>query len=148
MEQRKFLFDKEAFRHCEELLAMPLKELPRGRCEIPAGPRFQVDRAARLDNPDWQILQKLKDDGNFLRVPDLRGCAAWRGPSMSDSGPRSQRDHRRRDPDRKDDVRPVAPPGRTPDAHGHPGGHRHGAIAIGPLEEMLEQPGCPNLYWG
>src|SRR5204862_866777 len=21
------------------------------------------------------------------------------------------------------------------------------SIAIGPLEEMLEQPGCPNLYW-
>ena len=21
------------------------------------------------------------------------------------------------------------------------------AMAIGPLEEMLEQPGCPNLYW-
>src|SRR5262249_4385512 len=21
-------------------------------------------------------------------------------------------------------------------------------VAIGPLEEMLEQPGCPNLYWG
>src|SRR5207237_7116098 len=20
-------------------------------------------------------------------------------------------------------------------------------IALGPLEEMLEQPGCPNLYW-
>src|SRR4029077_8029016 len=20
-------------------------------------------------------------------------------------------------------------------------------VAIGPLEEMLEQPGCPNLYW-
>ena len=20
-------------------------------------------------------------------------------------------------------------------------------IAIGPLEEMLQQPGCPNLYW-
>ena len=21
------------------------------------------------------------------------------------------------------------------------------SMAIGPLEEMLEQPGCPNLYW-
>ncbi len=32
----------------------------------------QVDRAARLDNPDWQVLQKLKTDGMNLLLPEVQ----------------------------------------------------------------------------
>ena len=32
----------------------------------------QVDRAARMDKPDWQILPKLKVDGISLLLPDLQ----------------------------------------------------------------------------
>src|SRR5437773_12248286 len=32
----------------------------------------QVDRAARLDKPDWQILLQVKTEGISLRLPDLQ----------------------------------------------------------------------------
>ena len=65
MEQQKFFFDKEAFRRREKLLAMPLKELPARELQDYGGFALkQADWAARLDNPDWQILRQLKADGN------------------------------------------------------------------------------------
>ena len=73
MEQQKFFFDKEAFERREKLLTMPLKELPAQ--ELQDYGRFalsQADWAARLDNPDWQILLKLKADGIDLLLPDVQ----------------------------------------------------------------------------
>src|SRR5205807_291489 len=74
-----FLFDKESFGRREELLAMPLKELPaRDPQEYGKSVLGQADRAARLDNPDWQILLRLKADGIGLLIPDvqqIRGLA-------------------------------------------------------------------------
>ena len=105
---------------------MPLKELPAQELqEYGRSALSQADRAARLDNPDWQILLKLKADGIDLLLPDvqqIRSLArALQGavPGRGRPGPL-----RRRDPDRQDDVRHVAPPGRAPDAHRQPGGHR------------------------
>jgi hypothetical protein len=62
MEHQAFLFDKESFDRREELLAMPLKELPAGELmEFGKSALSQADRAARLDNPDWQILLRMSD---------------------------------------------------------------------------------------
>ena len=127
MEQQRFLFDKEAFQRREELLAMPLKELPAQELEeYGRSALSQADRAARLDNPDWQILLKLKADGITLLLPDVQQI---RGAGAGPEGALPCRDRpgpiRRRDPDRQDDVRHVAPPGRAPDVHRQPGGYRH-----------------------
>ena len=66
MEQQKFFFDKESFQRREKLLAMPLKELPAQELQDYGGFALkQADWAARLDNPDWQILLKLKADGDL-----------------------------------------------------------------------------------
>ena len=73
MEQKKFFFDEEAFQHREKLLTMPLKELPAQ--ELQEYGRFalsQADWAARLDNPDWQVLLKLKADGIELLLPEVQ----------------------------------------------------------------------------
>ena len=147
MEQHKFFFDKEAFLRREKLLAMPLKELPAQELANTVGARSQADWAARLDNPDWQILRRLKTDGF------LRSCS----PTCSRSGASRALQVRFRsevasgasttpfEPPRRCCHR--APPGRTPDAHRQPGGHRPRTPPSARWEEMLEQPGCPNLYW-
>jgi len=36
----------------------------------------QADWAARLDKPDWQILQKAKTDGIGLLLPDVQKMRA------------------------------------------------------------------------
>ena len=77
MEQQAFLYDKEAMDRCEKLLAMPLKELPAPELQdLGRSALGQADRAARLDTPDWQILQKLKSDGISLLLPDVQGMRA------------------------------------------------------------------------
>jgi hypothetical protein len=107
-----------------------------------------ADRAARLDKPDWQILLKLKTDGIGLLLPDvqkMRAIAA--GLQMRFREEVSQR--------RFDDAIRTAKTmfamsrhmGEHPTLIGDLVGIAIATIAIGPLEEMLEQPGCPNLYW-
>jgi hypothetical protein len=73
MDQQKFFFDKEAFERREKLLAMPLKELPARELQEYGGFALsQADWAARLDNPDWQILLNMKADGIYTSIPDVR----------------------------------------------------------------------------
>jgi hypothetical protein len=108
----------------------------------------QADKAARLNKPDWQILLKAKTDGVNLLLPDvqkMRHLAA--ALQMRFRQEVSQR--------RFDDALVTAKTmfamsrhmGDHPTLIGDLVGIAIGSIAIGPLEEMLEQPGCPNLYW-
>ena len=149
MEQHKFFFDKESFQRREKLLSMPLKELPAQDLRNYGGFALtQADWAARLDVPDWQILQKLRVDGNYLLLPDIQEMRLLVGAL-------------------KVRFRAEVAVGRFDDAirtaktlfamSRHLSEHPTliadlvaifaANTAIGPLEEMLEQPGCPNLYW-
>ena len=118
MEQQKFFFDKEVFQRREKLLAMPLKELPAEELLDYGGFALrQADWAARLDNPDWEILLKMKSDGNHILLPDLADLRML-GPALKVRF-RAEVAAGRFD----DAVRTaktmfaLAPPGRTPDAY-------------------------------
>src|SRR5437763_10819703 len=108
----------------------------------------QADRAARLDKPDWQILLKARTDGIGLLLPDvqeIRFLAA--GLQERFRAEVAQR--------RFDDALRTAKTmfaisrhmGEHPTLIGDLVGIAMAFVTIGPLEEMLEQPGCPNLYW-
>jgi hypothetical protein len=108
----------------------------------------QADRAARMDKPDWQILPKLRTDGIGLLLPDLqkmRLLAAGLQARFRDEVALR----------RFDEALVTAKTmfalsrhlGEHPTLIGDLVGMAIAFIAIGPLEEMLEQPGCPNLYW-
>jgi hypothetical protein len=149
MEHQAFLFDKAACDRREELLAMPLKELPAPQLqEYGRSALAEADRAARLDNPDWQILQKLKVDGIWLLLPDVQQI---RAPARA----LAVRLRAELAVGRYDDaVRTLktmfamaSHMGRHPTLIGNLVGIAIGSIALGPLEEMLQQPGCPNLFW-
>jgi hypothetical protein len=149
MEQQKFFFDKEAFERREKLLTMPLKELPAQELKEYGGYALrQADWAARLDTPDWQILLKLKTDGVGLLLPDLQQMR----PLANALKVRFRAEVAL---GRFDDALRTAKTMFAMSRHmgGHPTmignlvGIAIAFVAIGPLEEALQRPGCPNLYW-
>jgi hypothetical protein len=108
----------------------------------------EADRAARLDKPDWQILTRAKMDGINLLLPDVQRIRALA---------QALRDRFREEVavGRLDDALVTAKTlfaisrhlSEHPTVIGDLVGIAIANVAIGPLEELLEQPGSPNLYW-
>jgi hypothetical protein len=148
-EQQNFFFNQKVLEERERLQTMPLAELrQKGMRNYGTSLLRRVDEAARFDTPDWQILQKAKVDGMRLLLPEIQQLRSLEAAL-------------------KVRFRAEIAEGRFEEAlvtaktqfalarhlGEHPtliGGLVGVAIAhatVGPLEEMLQQPGCPNLYW-
>jgi hypothetical protein len=149
MEQQKFFFDKEGFERREKLLAVPLRELPVQELKEYGGLALrQADCAARLDTPDWQILLKVKTDGVALLLPDVQQMR----PLANALKLRFRAEVAL---NRFDDAIKTAKTmfamsrhmSQHPTLVGNEVGITIATLAIGSLEEMIEQPECPNLYW-
>ena len=149
MEQQRFFFDKEAFERREKLLNMPLRELPvQELSDYGSFALSQADSAARFDTPDWQILLRMKTEGVSLMIPDvqqlrpLANALKLRFRAEVALG-------------RFDAALQTAKTMFAMSRHlalhptyvGELVGIAIAFTANGPLEEMVEQPGCPNLYW-
>jgi hypothetical protein len=108
----------------------------------------QADRAARLDNPDWGILDRLKRDGFSVILPDVQGMRELALGLQE----RFRREHAS---GRIGDALETAKTmfamarhlGEHPTLIGDLVGISVANVAIGPLEELLEHRDCPNLYW-
>src|SRR5262249_12144620 len=115
---------------------------------LPESALRQADRAARMDKPDWQILLKLKTDGFGLLLPDLqkmRFLASALKDRFHDEVVRGQLDDALRTATTMLALsRHMAD---RPPFIGELVALAIASIALGSLEEMLEQPSCPNLYW-
>ena len=74
LEQYRFVFDEEQFDRRKTLLAMPLDLVARAGCwrVRPLCPGPQLDAAARLEKPDWQVLLKLRAEGFATPIPDVQ----------------------------------------------------------------------------
>jgi hypothetical protein len=108
----------------------------------------QADRAARMDRPDWQILIPCRTEGIGLLLPDVQKMRTLAHGLQ-------ERFRREVAVGRFDDALVTAKTlfamsrhlSEHPTLIGDLVGIAVAFTAIGPLEEMLEQPGCPNLYW-
>jgi hypothetical protein len=108
----------------------------------------QADRAARMDKPDWQILLKAKTDGIGLLLPDVQKLRAL-AAALQERFRTEVAQHRFDDALRtaKTMFAMSRHMGEHPTLIGDLVGIAIAYVTIGPLEEMLAQPGCPNLYW-
>jgi hypothetical protein len=148
-EQQNFFFNKESCERRDKLLLMPLKDLPTEELrDYGKHALRQADWAARLDKPDWQILLKLKTDGIGLLIPDVQQMRALASALKVRFRAEVALHH-------YDDAIRTAQTLFAMARHlsVHPTlvanlvGMAVAFVAIGPLEEMLQEPGCPNLYW-
>jgi hypothetical protein len=101
-----------------------------------------------LDKPDWHILLQMKTEGFGLLLPDLQQIRML-GNALKERF-RTEVALRRFD-DALRTAKTLFAMSQHLSAHPTLIGDLVGIaivyVAIGPLEEMLEQPGCPNLYW-
>jgi hypothetical protein len=146
---KQLFFDQESVGRRGKLSAMPLQQLAAQNLREYGGSVLrQADVAARLDKPDWQILLKLKTDGIGLLLPDLQQLRTLASALQV-------RFRAELAVGRFDDAVRTAKTlfamarhlGEHPTLIGQLVGIAVAQVAIVPLEEMLEQPGCPNLYW-
>jgi hypothetical protein len=130
--------------------AMPLDELPLKELRGYGGEALhQIDAAARLDAPDWQLTAKARKDGvealTDFNAVELRAIlVALKVRCRAELAQR-----------RFDDALGTAKTmfalarhtGEHPTLLGSLVGTSFAILAVGTLEEMVQQPGCPNLYW-
>jgi hypothetical protein len=149
MEQRYFFFTKEAAAERARYQAMPLGELPADKLRQYGGFALrQADWAARLDAVDWQTLERIQN-GGLETLPDELGplqdlAAALHVRFRADVAGRHF-----------DDAIGTAKTmfalarqlGEHPTEVADLVGMWVSHLALRALEEMVQQPGCPNLFW-
>jgi hypothetical protein len=148
-EQNHFFFHKTSQDEREKWEEMPLKDLPVKELRHYGGQALlQADFAARLDNPDWQVLPKLKRDGFYTLLPDVQQLRLL-GSALKVRLRGEIADRR------FDDALTTSQTmfalarhlGEHPTAIGSLVGIAVGSLTVGPLDEMIAQPGSPNLFW-
>jgi hypothetical protein len=128
---------------------MPLKDLPAEQLRNYGGHALtQADWGARLDTPDWQVLDRVQSEGADLRLPELgplRELAVALQVRFRGEAARGDFDGAIRSAKtmlafaRHLGEYPALAAGRLAlDVEG---------MALDTLAEMVQQPGCPNLYW-
>jgi hypothetical protein len=149
MLEQQSLMEGDAAVRREKLLALPLNEFPAKELEDYGGPTLHLaDRAARMEKADWQILPKLKTEGIRLLLPDVQQMRQL--AQLLQVRFRSEVALHRFDAGVRTAKTMFALSrhmAEHPTLIGELVGIAIAFVAISPLEEMLEQPGCPNLYW-
>jgi hypothetical protein len=149
MEQYNFFFSKGTVEERASYLSMPLAELPADKLRQYGGAALtQADWAARLDTPDWQVLQRLHTDGLDLLVPEVgqlrilatalqvRFRAQVAGRHFDDAVGTA-----------KTMFALARHLGEHPTEAANLAGLAVAEQTLDTLQEMIQQPGCPNLYW-
>jgi hypothetical protein len=148
-EQENFFYNKTSFENRDKWLTMPLHELPvKELHDYGAVPLRQADYAARLDAPDWQTLHRLRRDGATALLPELSQMrllatalqVRWR-VELAER--------------RFDDALRTAQTmfalsrhlGEYPTDIASLVAILVSRMSLAGLEEMVQQPGCPSLYW-
>ncbi len=150
-EQRNFFFNKDAIAERARYLVIPLAELERATTQqrqYGGAALTQADWAARLDTVDWQVLERVQTDGLSLRQPEL-------GPLRTLGTALKVRLRIEVAGKRFDDAIRTAKTmfafarhlGENPTPAANQLGLSVAHLALDVLEEMIQQPDCPNLYW-
>ena len=150
MEQHHLYRSKEVIAEREKWLAAPLADLAgeKGIVGYGGSSTKQADYAAHLDNVDWAVLSQLQKDGIGLLLPDvqqLRELAAVLKVKVRGEIARGEFDAAVRT------TKVLFALSRAFESHptliGQLVGIAIATIALDGVEEFVQQPGAPNLFW-
>jgi hypothetical protein len=152
MEQGNFFSSQEEKKR-EKWLEMPLKDLPLDELRA-AGIRKEsslfrrADHAARLEHADWQTLLPLRGEGYSLLIPEVaQSRSLARVLALRLRVDVADRDFDDAFVTTRTLLAMARHLGEHPTLIGELVGISFVNLTVTPLEEMLQQPGCPNLYW-
>ena len=149
MEQRSFFFTKESAAKRGRYQTMPLADLPAEKLDGYGGSALrQADWAARLDALDWQALERIQNGGVETLADELGPlqvlAAALQVRFRAEVAERHFDDALRT---AKTMLALARHLGEHPTEVAALVGMGIAHLGLGTLEEMVQQPGCPNLYW-
>jgi hypothetical protein len=151
-ERRNFFFAKESVAQRNRYRTAPLAQLRKEKVRTygaAVGSALrEADWGARLDTPDWQVLERVQTEGSDLRLPEL-------GPLHVLAAALQVRFRGEVAEAQWDDAIRTAKTmfalarhlGEHPTGAGNLTGLAIADLALNTLEEMVQQPNCPNLYW-
>jgi len=149
MEQNQFFHNKEEVEKRGKYETMPLKDLPLKDLQGYGGIALrQADYAARMESTDWQILPLLRRDGFRTLLPEIqqmRQLASALKVRLRVEVAEKKFDEAARTAATLFSLARVI--GDHPTVIAELVGTAVCFLTISPLEEMITQPGCPNLYW-
>jgi len=149
MEQDNFFGRAESEKR-EKWNQMPLKDLPVVELKNYGGRLIESDMydAARMTNVDWQVWYFVRRDGYYTLLPDVQKMRALASALKTRirgeiaAGDIEGAIH---------DLKTFFGLAKTLEAHptmiGQLVGVAIATIAVNALEELIQQPNCPNLFW-
>ena len=149
MEQRNFFFNKESVADRTRYRTMPLKDLAGDTLRGYGGSALtSADWGARLDTPDWQMLDRVQTEGTDLRLPELRSLRELAAAlQVRFRGEIARGDFDSAIRTAKTMFAFARHLGEYPASAANLLGIAVAEMALDTLTEMVQQPGCPNLYW-
>jgi hypothetical protein len=147
-EQQNFFFKKESSDERERLVNCPLTDFKPELKSYGGSALRQADHAARLEYADWNLLPQLRREGYWLLLPDIQQMRTLSKALVV----RCRAEVADRDfPAAVRTLKTIFALAR------HMGEHPTmitslvgAAIAqsgVNVLEEFIQQPGAPNMYW-
>ena len=149
MEQYPFFFSKQARLDRDRYETMPLAELPLERVRsYGGGPLDRADWAARMDSLDWQNVASI-ESGSLGTPPSEVGAMQILAKALHVRfrGEVADRKFDRAVRTAKTMFAMARHLGEHPAEVANLVGLWAAHIALNAVEEMVQQPGCPNFYW-
>ncbi|HTU90107.1 MAG TPA: hypothetical protein VMF69_08540 [Gemmataceae bacterium] len=149
MEQRNFFFTKYSSDLRARYLSMPLAKLAAENARNYGGSALrQVDWAARLNAIDWEMVPRVQNEGADLSLPEL-GPLRILAEALQVRFRIEVAGHRFDDAVRsaKTMFALARHLGEFPAESANFLGLTVAGLAVDTLNEMVQQPDCPNLYW-
>ena len=148
-EQRNFFFNKEVTEERNKYRTMPLKDLPIDKIRNYGGSALtQADWGARLDTPDWQVLDRVRSESTDLQLPEIRSLRILAAAlQVRFRGEVARRDFDAAIVTAKTMFAFARHLGECPTLEASRLGLAVTHMGLDTLEEFVQQPGSPNLYW-
>jgi len=148
-EQNNFFFSKESVEEREKILSGPLSDIKPGSLKGYGGHALrQADYAARLEYCDWNLLPQMREQGYMLLIPEIQQVRSLATAlAVRCRGQIADKDYAGAAYTLKTIFALARHTGEHPTIISGLVGVAIAQMGCNQLQELIQQPDAPNLYW-